>query len=176
MKRLHVVAADERHLPFLSTTAGEMFARSHAEAMHPDDIGAYLQEAFAPDRVRRHLTRPDNMFMVAEVGDEIAGYIRLVDGPVSALIVDESPIEVRRLYVLERWHGHGVGRALMEEGLERATSLEKSVCWLHVWERNLAAIHFYERCGFKQIGREGSAYRRSNPVALVMVRPVAPAR
>lgn len=173
MDTVSVVPADEAHVPFLATKGAEMFAASHRDAMNPNDLEEYLGEAFDPERVWRHVQRTDNLFLIAEIGNEPVGYARLVDGPVSPLVVSDAPIEIRRFYVLPGHQGRGVGRALLDESVSCSMRREKSICWLHVWEQNDRAIRFYERGGFRSIGREGSPYRSSNPIALVMVRDLS---
>ena len=165
-----VSIATEEDVPFLADVGGSMFAQSHSEAMEPDDVAAYLTEAFDPERLRRHVCRPDNVFLIAQADGERVGYARLVDGKPSALVNAAGVIELRRMYVLNRWHGTGVAALLMNEVLDAARARAKTACWLHVWERNQRAIRFYEKCGFTSVGREASPYRNSRPMALVMVR------
>ena len=138
--------------------------------MSPDDLEAYLGEAFDPERVWRHVQRPDNLFLIAELGNEPVGYARLVDGPASPLVTSEAPIEIRRFYILPGHQGRGIGRTLLDEAVSSSTRRDKSTCWLHVWGKNQVAIRFYARGGFRSIGKEGSPYRSSNPIALVMIR------
>ena len=63
-----------------------------------------------------------------------------------------SPLEVSRIYVLRRWHGRGVGPALMAECLRRASANGHDVAWLAVWQRAPQPLAFYRKWGFKIVG------------------------
>lgn len=75
---------------------------------------------------------PGDGLWVAEVEGKIAGYMRL------------ESTEFDALYVLPRWHGQGVGTAL----LDLAKSKSPGELWLWVFQKNLQARRFYERHGF----------------------------
>lgn len=75
---------------------------------------------------------PVGQTWVAEIEGKIAGYMRL------------EGTEFDALYVLPRWHGHGVGAALLD--LAKAQSPDE--LWLWVFQKNHQARRFYERHGF----------------------------
>jgi GNAT superfamily N-acetyltransferase len=55
-----------------------------------------------------------------------------------------SADEVEDLYVLPEWHGRGVGTALLEKALARASTEMR----LWVFQKNRSARTFYEQRGF----------------------------
>jgi len=64
------------------------------------------------------------------------------------------------LFVLPRFRGRGIGRALVQSVLESAGSmLEVEVVQLTVTESNAAALRLYESCGFRSWGSEPRAVR-----------------
>ncbi|MGB3806327.1 MAG: N-acetyltransferase [Erythrobacter sp.] len=62
----------------------------------------------------------------------------------------EGDIELKRIYVLSRYHGAGVGHALMQDVLASHTDRDRLL--LGVYAANDKAIAFYERQGFSRIG------------------------
>ena len=68
-------------------------------------------------------------------------------------INDLEGLEIERIYVRQQFQGNGYGRELIEFALERARLLKKQYAWLGVWEKNAAAIAFYERMGFQEVGK-----------------------
>ena len=60
--------------------------------------------------------------------------------------------EIFALYVLAEYYGKGVGRRLMEAGLERLREYPAVCLW--VLKENARAIRFYEKCGFCADGTE----------------------
>lgn len=62
-----------------------------------------------------------------------------------------ADLELRRIYVLSRFHGAGPGGALMEAVISAAQTAKASWLLLGVYAGNTRALAFYERCGFRQI-------------------------
>lgn len=64
----------------------------------------------------------------------------------------DTTLEVERIYIRNRYQGQGLGKHLMNKAIERATAQNKQSIWLGVWEKNEAAIGFYQKAGFIKIG------------------------
>lgn len=45
-----------------------------------------------------------------------------------------------------------IGTQLFQKALDLAKSQQKNSIWLGVWENNIAALKFYNKLGFEQIG------------------------
>ena len=60
--------------------------------------------------------------------------------------------EIFALYVLADYYGKGVGRKLMDVGLEQIKHFSQVRLW--VLKENRRAIRFYEKCGFQPDGTE----------------------
>jgi ribosomal protein S18 acetylase RimI-like enzyme len=65
-----------------------------------------------------------------------------------------SMTELKRLYVLYRFHGLGLGTMLMNEVLAHARANRTRIMTLRVHSQNDSAIRFYERHGFKVVSEE----------------------
>ncbi len=130
----------------------------------PENMSAYLAEAFNPDRQAAELADPAGVYLLAEIEGELAGYAHLHLGPpvlescelaASALhanLPDSPAIEIVRIYADPPWIGRGVGPALMQACLDTARSRECDLVWLGVWEHNPRAQAFYHKWGFEKIG------------------------
>ena len=60
--------------------------------------------------------------------------------------------EIFALYVLPEYYGTGVGKQLMDAGLEQLKGYPQICLW--VLKENKRAIRFYEKCGFQPDGQE----------------------
>lgn len=118
----------------------------------PEDMAAYMAEAFSRETVAAELADPKNLFLLAEIGGEVAGYAKLTIGAIEDGITAERPIELNRLYSHQKFLGKGVGQALMDECFAAARELGRDVMWLGVWEYNPRAQRFYEKNGFRFVG------------------------
>jgi len=61
-------------------------------------------------------------------------------------------LEVKRIYLLNRFQGSGLGGRLMTTAIEQARARRLPRLLLGVYSENTAAIGFYRRLGFETIG------------------------
>ena len=141
--------ADAARLAAFAATA---FSDTFAAQNRPEDLAAYLAEAFGEPLQRAELTDPHSTVFLAERDGDVVGYVMLRDGPAPACVNDTSAIEIARLYAGQRWIGAGIGALLMQRCLVEAASRGRRTIWLGVWERNARAIGFYQRWHFTIVG------------------------
>lgn len=91
-------------------------------------------------------------FRIAEVEGEPVGYVKL--GPVKLEIETKGPaVLLDQLYILKACHGTGIAQQLMDWSIDEARSTGAKFLVLTVYIDNHRARRFYERYGFKAIGR-----------------------
>ena len=71
------------------------------------------------------------------------------DLPIETMADD---IELKRIYVLSRFHGSGAGKALMQTVLSHAQAQGAARLLLGTYEDNHRAVAFYSRLGFATVG------------------------
>jgi ribosomal protein S18 acetylase RimI-like enzyme len=138
----------------LATFAAAAFSDSFGAQNRPEDMAAYLTDAFGEPQQRAELTDPRWTVFLAERDGEIVGYAMLRDGVAPSCVSDASAIEIARLYAGQRWIGAGIGALLMQRCLVEAASRGRRTIWLGVWERNVRAIGFYQRWHFTIVGSQ----------------------
>jgi len=57
-------------------------------------------------------------------------------------------VKLSKLYLLPAWHGHGLGRQMLQHVQARSAELGALEIWLQVNKQNIRAIRAYERAGF----------------------------
>lgn len=119
----------------------------------PHDLADYMQKAFSSEQVTAELADPDNIFLIAEIEGETAGYARLITNSTEHGITADKPIELNRMYSHQKFLGKGVGQRLIDACFERAKTEGADVIWLGVWEYNPRAERFYEKNGFRVVGK-----------------------
>ncbi|MCZ6559801.1 MAG: GNAT family N-acetyltransferase [Gammaproteobacteria bacterium] len=120
----------------------------------PDDIRAYINEAFTPERILAELEEPESSYLLVMDGDKIAGYGRIRPGEAPPSVGDANAVELERIYIDEPWLGKGAGAFLMSALLAEARKRGCQSVWLGVWEHNHQAIHFYEKYGLAVVGKK----------------------
>jgi ribosomal protein S18 acetylase RimI-like enzyme len=128
-------------------------AFAHHPKNAPDDLNHYMRQAFSIEQLTEELADPKNSFLIAEIDGELAGYSKLVFDNVEPGVTAEKPVELARLYSHQKFLGQGVGQTLMDACIERSREAGCDVMWLGVWEYNPRAQAFYEKYGFREIGK-----------------------
>lgn len=123
---------------------------------------AAFSDPWSPSAFVSVLESPRSLFLVAEVGGELAGYA------VAWAVVDEA--EIANVAVAPPWRRRGVGAALLDAVLARLESEGARTVYLEVRDSNAAARALYESRGFAVVGRRRRYYRRPTEDALVMRR------
>ena len=128
------------------------YYETFAHLNDPEDMQAYLDEAFETGKLSNELNNPDSMFFFLYFNGTLAGYLKLNEAPSQTDINDTDSLEIERIYVAGEFQGEGLGRYLMEKAIAITTERKKKYAWLGVWEKNEKAIRFYEKNGFYKIG------------------------
>ena len=139
-------------LQILKTLSETTFIDSFGEDNNEEDLKAYLQDNFSIEKLEKELRNQNSRYFLALLHGEPVGYMKVnFEGAHTEKNYGNS-LEVQRIYVLKKFIGQSIGKSLMEKAKEIGRSQNLHYLWLGVWERNTAAIGFYERMGFKKIG------------------------
>jgi diamine N-acetyltransferase len=133
------------------TTFWDAFAHHPKNA--PDDLAHYMRQAFSIEQITSELADPKSIFLIASIEGNAAGYAKLVIDHIEPGITATRPIELNRLYSHQEYLGKGVGQNLMDACFERARNDGHDAMWLGVWEYNPRAQRFYEKNGFRAVGK-----------------------
>lgn len=96
------------------------------------------------------LAQPETHACIAEVKGAPVGYA-LVCPPDLPVPTSPDDIELKRIYLLHRFQGSGIGAALMDWSIEKAQAMGKRRLLLGVNAEN-KAVEFYLSQGFERVG------------------------
>ncbi|ADV84751.1 GNAT family N-acetyltransferase [Terriglobus saanensis] len=151
--KFHLRACSVVDSDLLSLVGSGTLIETFAGILDGSDLLAHCQKNNSPAAFTKYLSAPTTraFFAEAEPGDAPVGYILLCepDLPVDLLPAD---YELRRIYLFHRFHGTGIGRALMNQAVEATREMGRRRLLLGVNCVNFAAISFYEKAGFKKVG------------------------
>ena len=102
----------------------------------------------------KYLAEAANKAWLAEIepGAFPIGYALLTKPEFPEGLADEGDLELRRIYLLSRFHGDGHGPELMTAALVEARARGAKRMLLGVHPDNVRALAFYKRNGFVVIG------------------------
>lgn len=130
------------------------FLETYAHVLPAADILFHCEHEHGRARYAAWLDQPDEYrFWGARVSGNgpMVGYVML--GPPDLPVpIGPGDLEIKRIYLLSRFQGGGVGWRLMTTALEAAANLGARRALLGVFGENANAIGFYARQGFTQAG------------------------
>jgi ribosomal protein S18 acetylase RimI-like enzyme len=135
-------------LPILQQFSRNTYYETFAHLNKPSVMDAYLEHAFAPDKLREELANAGSDFYFLYTDGDLSGYIKLNEGRAQTDFFDPNALEIERIYVKSDFHGKGQGSILMNKATDIAAMRDKAFVWLGVWEKNERAIAFYKKHGF----------------------------
>ncbi|MFM7629616.1 MAG: GNAT family N-acetyltransferase [Algoriphagus sp.] len=139
-------------LPELVALARTSFVQAFTAGNKPENVQAYLSQAFTVEQLTKEMQEPASTFMVASWEGKLVGYTKLNLAAAQAEVQDPDSVEVARLYTLEEVWGKGVGQLLLDAAIAYAKREGKTWLWLGVWEHNVRAIRFYKKNGLRIFG------------------------
>ena len=136
----------------LSLVGSATFLETFAGVINGADIVAHCLTEHSPGVYDALLSRADAAVWLAESleGAAPVGYAVLDRPKLPAAELDD--LEIKRIYLLARFHGTGVGAALMAAALDEAKHRSARRALLGVYAQNHRALAFYAKHGFTRIG------------------------
>jgi len=142
--------------PYDSSQIASLIARVWSKffsySVSPADLQVYLATSLSIEQISKDISNPSMIFLVATDEQNIIGIAQLVRGTSEKCLTLPKPIELRRLYLDDRFHGGGIATRLMDDAVETARQEGFQSMWLGVWEDNPRGLRFYEKMGFDAVG------------------------
>ena len=144
--------ADLNDVPALALVGAATFLETFAGLLDGKGIVAHCAQAHSMAAYQAYLEN-GAVAWLAETDDGSA--------PVGFALVTQpalpgaqaGDLELKRIYTLSRYHGLGLGKALMGAAIAHARDREAERLLLGVYEGNAGALAFYARQGFVQIDK-----------------------
>lgn len=153
------------------------FLETFAGVIDGADILAHCATQHAPSVYAEWLRQESSRIWLAEtnLGQAPIGYLVTAPSRLPIAHARNDDLEVKRIYLLHRFRGNGLGRRLMHEAEKSARARGFTRLLLGVYSRNKAAIAFYERLGFQKVGDRTFTVGGNSYEDFVMGLPLAAA-
>ncbi len=138
--------------PLLSALAMVTFYEAYFEQDSAGDLADYLHESFSLEQVRAELADPNITFFITYRYGKAVGYAKLLDNSSADGVSGKRPVELKRIYLIERVWGTGVGEKLLAFCEAFAREKGHDTIWLGVWQENRRGRNFYAKHGFSKAG------------------------
>ena len=146
------------------------FYEAYFEQDTAEDMARYLAETFSVQAMEAELSDPDATFFIALKSGSAVGYAKLLKNTRADGLTGKNAIELKRIYLVERVWGTGIGRQLLEHCIDTARASGADTIWLGVWEENERGLRFYRKHGFERVGTITFPYGDTVGINQVMER------
>jgi len=154
--RISLAKANSATATQLAELGRQTFLETYSAQNTPENLAAFVAQTFSPEIQLAELQEPETTYLIAHMQAEAVGYAKLRDNSSLGLSENQDAagrLEIKQLYVREDWQGTGLGAALMRSILALAEQLHCTAVVLGVWEKNARARAFYQRFGFREVGK-----------------------
>jgi diamine N-acetyltransferase len=152
MNDISIKEASTADAGLIADLSRQTFYDSFAADNTPENMDQFMKEQFTREKLMEEVGAAGNIFLLAYVGDDVVGYVRIRETTNPLLLANGPAIEIARIYAVQHSIGKGVGSTLMQRCIEIARQKNAQVIWLGVWEKNQKAITFYTKWGFEKFG------------------------
>jgi len=141
-----------KHLDRLHEISRATFIAAFEKDNNPEDFNNYMDSAFCKETIKSELLNPNSSFYFTYLDNTVVGYFKLNENDAQNEQFEQPTIELERIYVLATFQGKEIGKEMLYKSIDIAKSKNVSFLWLGVWQKNRAAVRFYERFGFIKFG------------------------
>ncbi len=149
---LRLQTAEAADAEMIADLARRTFYETFAAVNTRENMRIYLEEQYTREKAMAEVVAPGRIYLLAYLGDEVAGYASLREADPPKGLEGEKTIEIGQLYAAQNMIGKGVGAFLMQSCLEIARNKGMDWVWLGVWTENHRAKAFYTKWGFERFG------------------------
>ena len=153
MNKIQIRRAYPADAKLVSALSEETFRATYDGSCSPEDMDHFIMNCFSEAGILTELLDENDYYFIAFVDEVPAGYVRLKEDYRDYPAMKKyTALELKRIYVMEKYHGKKVGSALMDRALQLAKQKNFEAVWLGVWENNPKASKFYSAWGFEDTG------------------------
>jgi ribosomal protein S18 acetylase RimI-like enzyme len=162
--------------PALALVGQAAFLEAFAGVIHGGDIVEHCLRQHSAEKYRAWLADPHTLIWLAETEPGLApvGYLVLTTPDLPLPDVRPGELEIKRIYLLHRFQGLGIGRRLMDAAREHAKAAGCPRLLLGVYAQNTAAIAFYQSLGYVPVGTRDFKVGTNTYHDLILALPFRP--
>lgn len=150
---IRIRRAVESDAQALSLIACATFLETYSDKIAGADIVSHCTTEQTVEKYARFLKAERTACWLAEVEETGApvGYAVVCPSDFDPPSTPED-LQLKRIYVLSKFHGGGAGQSLLNAAMEGTREISAPQLLLGVYSLNHRAIAFYRKSGFEQVG------------------------
>lgn len=130
----------------INDLASQVWENTYGRILSKEQLEYMFEMMYSPENLAKQIAEPEFSFFIVYDGDTPSGYLSIEQK-------DESTYIFQKIYVLPRAQGTGMGRYIIEQGIDYLKTVRHSSPFtviLYVNREN-NAVGFYKHLGFEVI-------------------------
>lgn len=148
MNPIEIRIATLADLGVLQKLSIQTFTETFQAVNTTENLTFYIKNSFNTEQLATELENANSQFYLAYSNTEAMGYFKINFGDAQTEAIDNTALEIHRIYVLQSFRGKNIGQLLLNQALSIARNNGFQSIWLGVWEENNRALQFYSKNGF----------------------------
>ena len=136
----------------ISRIASKTFLETYYDYVEMADLLGYMEQSFNINLLSKEIADKKTIFILVMANEKTIGYAKLNKDKKPRKLKESKSIEIERIYLLKNFTNKGIGTKIVSKCLSIARDCGAKVVWLGVWEKNVLAINFYKKMGFRYFG------------------------
>lgn len=133
-------------------------------------IRDYVGDYYSEDNIKKQFQLNDIEYYLIIENDQIVGYAKILNEespfPINVK-VSKFTFQIEKFYLTFDKIGNGLGKLFLNYIMNILIAKSAKEIWLSVYEENIRAIKFYEKNGFKKVGRSEFSYTSTSGKTIV---------
>ena len=150
---IKIIKAEIKHAELIADIGKKTFWESHGVSASEADINTFVSEKYTIEALEVELKNTNNNYYLIYYNNELAGFSKIQLNTINNNIKAKNITKLDRFYLLKDFYGKKLGLKLFEFNIEFSKKNQQKGIWLAVWVENKRAIKFYEKAGFKIVGK-----------------------
>lgn len=128
----------------INNLASQIWEPTYGDILTREQLDYMFDMMYAPENIQKQINELHHEFFIISVNNSPSGYISIEK-------VDDHLFHFQKIYSLPSLHGSGIGRYMIEQGVEYLKSVHPGpfIVELYVNRKN-PAVGFYKHLGFYQ--------------------------
>jgi Acetyltransferases len=172
MKKFSYGRAKKEDSLRISVLLKTVYIETYAKEGITFEITNFMNKRFSVEYIEKMIQENPDQFIIAYYDNNPIGAAEILFES-NCPVTKKSIPELSKLYVLKHFNGKGVGFRLLSESEKILREKGFKEVYLITYIKNLRAISFYERQGFKKIGKTDFVMENNSYVNWVMSKEIS---
>ena len=122
-----------------------VFPATYQEILSKEQLDYMMDWMYSPKNLRKQMEEEGHIYYIAYKDGEAAGYVSIQPE-------GEHLFHLQKIYVLPRFQGCRLGKALFEQAVKAIKEIHPGPCEMHLnVNRNNKALQFYQHLGMEKV-------------------------